>query len=206
MGLTVATGSNGVMEQWSNGKQTISLLHPFATPLLHDNTRDCHRAHPFATSDCTESLVRGRFNTDCVHLERERLGDLLLHRTDVRRNSWGFCQQSGVNVHQLRIFLCGDGGDVSQNFNAAAAADRFIRVWKMAANVAHAQSAEDRVGDGVRKDIGIGVAFQSALVWNLDATKNQFASTRQAMRVVANPATERAHNFKSITPLEAIML
>ena len=99
-----------------------------------------------------------------------------------------------------------DGRDVSQNFDAADPADRFVRVWKMLSNVAGAECAEDGVGDGVGKDVSIGMSFKSAVVRNFDTAENKFAPADEAMRVVTDAATKRTHNFKSMTPFDAMML
>jgi hypothetical protein len=73
-------------------------------------------------------------------------------------------------------------------------------------NVAGAECAEDGIGDGVGKNVSIGMSFQSAVMRNLDAAENKFAPAHQAMRVVTDAATKRTHNFKSMTPFDAMML
>ena len=95
---------------------------------------------------------------------------------------------------------------MTQDLDAADAADRFIGVWKMFTNVARAERAQNGIGDGVRENIGIGMSFEPALVRNFDAAENEFTAIDQAMRVVTDAATKRAHSFRSITPLEAMML
>ena len=89
----------------------------------------------------------------------------------------------------------------------ADSANRFIRIRKMMPDIAFADRAEQRIGNGMAEDVGIGMSLQSAVVRNLDAAENQFAALRQPMRVVTNAAANHAHhNFKSITPFDATML
>jgi hypothetical protein len=76
----------------------------------------------------------------------------------------------------------------------------------MFSDVAGAECAKDGVGDGVGHNVSIGMSFKSAVVRNLDAAENKFAPAHQAMRVVTDAAAERTHNFKSMTPFDAIML
>jgi hypothetical protein len=124
----------------------------------------------------------------------------------VRRNFRRFRQQCCVKVHDARVLLRRDRRYVSQNFDAADPAYRFVRVREMFSDVAGGECAEDGIGDGVGKNVSIGVSFQSLVMQNLNAAENKFAAAHQAMRVVTDAATKRLHNFKSMTPFDAMML
>src|SRR5438045_2211729 len=76
----------------------------------------------------------------------------------------------------------------------------------MLADIAGADCAQHCVGNRVREDIGIGMSFEAQPVRNRDSAENQSSTFGEAMRVVADSAADRAHSFKSITPLEATML
>lgn len=76
----------------------------------------------------------------------------------------------------------------------------------MLANIARADRAQHRVGDGMGEDIGIGMSFEAARVRDRDSAENQLSIFGEPMRVVADSAPDRGHSFKSITPLEATML
>ena len=76
-----------------------------------------------------------------------------------------------------------------QNFDAVDAANRFVRVWEMLADIAGADRAQQCIGDGVRQDVRVGMSFQSARVRNLDAAQDQLPSFSKAMYVVANSAS-----------------
>src|SRR4029453_16485486 len=163
-------------------------------------------AHSFATPDCSESFVRCRFDAHRVRFYAERGSDFFLHCRDVWRNFRCFRQQSYVNVHDARILLRRDGRDMSQDFDAADPANRFVRVREMFSDVAGTERAKDGIGDGGGKNASIGVSFKSAVVRNLDAAENEFAPAHQTMRVITDAAAKRAHNLKSITPFDAMML
>ena len=109
-------------------------------------------------------------------------------------------------IYYSRVLLRGDRCDVSQNFEAADSANRFVRVREMFSDVAGAERAEDGIGDGVGKNVSIRMSFKSARVRDLDAAENEFAPAYKAMRVVADTAAKRTHNFKSMTPFDAMML
>jgi len=43
-------------------------------------------------------------------------------------------------------------------------------------DVAFVNCAEQRIGDGMAKNVRIGMAFQSAVIRNLDTPENEFAT------------------------------
>ncbi len=90
----------------------------------------------------------------------------------MRRNFWRFRQHRGIDIHHSRIFLRGDCRSVTQNFNTADSANRFFRVGKMFSDVARSERAKNGVGDGVGKNIGIGMSFEPARMRNFDAAEN----------------------------------
>src|SRR4051812_40325218 len=56
----------------------------------------------------------------------------------------------------------------------------------MMADVAFADRAEDRVGDGVRENVGVRVAVKAVRMRNLHAAENERAAFRETMDVVAD--------------------
>src|SRR5439155_17685229 len=96
---------------------------------------------------------------------------------------------------------------VSQNLDAAHAANRFVGVWEVLADVARANRAQQRICDRVGQDVRVRMSFKPARVRDLHAAENQFSSCRKTMHVVADSApNHRGQSFKSMTPLEATML
>ena len=55
----------------------------------------------------------------------------------------------------------------------------------MTAQIALADRAEDRVGERMRRDVGIGMPAESLLVRNLDAAEDQPAACAQRMEIEA---------------------
>src|SRR5947208_12186568 len=76
----------------------------------------------------------------------------------------------------------------------------------MMSDIALAHRAEQRVRNRVADHVRIRMALQSAIVRNFDTAEDQFASRREAVCIVAISNAECAHSFKSITPLDAMML
>ena len=73
-----------------------------------------------------------------------------------------------------------------QDLQTRDAANRGVSVWKMKADVAFANRAEDRVRDGMRKDIRIAVPIEAETMGNLHAAEDQCAPSGKAMHVVAD--------------------
>src|SRR5438270_233172 len=84
--------------------------------------------------------------------------------------------------------------DSFRKLEAADPANRLIRIWKMPADVARAERAEQRVRDRMRQNICVRVSFQAVRVWNLDAAQNQFSSLRETMDVVTDAGSNHRTN------------
>src|SRR5260370_31299013 len=76
----------------------------------------------------------------------------------------------------------------------------------MLADITGADRAQHRVGDRVSEDIVIVLSLEAARMRDRDSAENQSSIFGEPMRVVSDSAPDRAHSFKSITPLEATML
>ena len=116
------------------------------------------------------------------------------------------------------------GGDefagVGEDFQTADAADGFIGIGEMVADVTFADGTEKGISDGVGQNIGVGVTLQTAMVRNEDATENEGASFAKAVDVVTEAGGDHAEVFsvqfsvfdqlgtkeaKSARPLVAVM-
>src|ERR1700759_3933049 len=76
----------------------------------------------------------------------------------------------------------------------------------MLSNVACANRAEEGIGNGMRQDISIGMAFQTASARNLDAAEDQFPAFAETVNIVSNTGAGHGQIFRSITPFEATTL
>src|SRR5207248_7218967 len=92
----------------------------------------------------------------------------------------------GIDIEHARSFVGKQFRHPFQNLDAADAANRLIRIWKMLANVACADRAEQGVRDRMRQNIRVRVSFQPVRVRDLDAAQNQFSLLREPMNVVTD--------------------
>jgi hypothetical protein len=51
-------------------------------------------------------------------------------------------------------------------------------------DIARTEGTEDRIGQSVEKDIGIGVTFEAPFVWNSHATKDEGSSWDERMNII----------------------
>ena len=100
----------------------------------------------------------------------------LSHRGHVRCDLWRFSDYGCINIEDARVFLGEQFSNTLQNFDAADAPNRFVGVWKMLSDVAGADRAEQRIGNRMRQNIGVGMSLEPAACANLDAAQDQFQS------------------------------
>src|SRR5262249_9479423 len=144
---------------------------------LNRCNRDC--SHPFALPDWAEFFVGRRFHAHVRFAYADRASNFLGHRTNVRGDFWRFGDECGVDIEDARSFVGMQFRHSFQNLDAADAAKRLIRIWKMPADVARADRAEQRIRDRMRQNIRVRVSFQPVRVWNLNAAQNQLSSLRE---------------------------
>ena len=82
----------------------------------------------------------------------------------------------------------------ARNASLAAPFQRGSVSGKVHADVAQRRRAQQRVGDGVRKNIGVGVALQAEFAGDGDASQNQRAARRKAMRIPAQAGANFTHS------------
>src|SRR5262249_28086041 len=77
-----------------------------------------------------------------------------------------------------------------------------IAIGKMPSEIALPQRTEDRIGERMRCNVGIRMSREPALIWNLDAAQDQFATLHQWMKVeaIANPDAHRIFPLSSRRP------
>ena len=76
----------------------------------------------------------------------------------------------------------------SRNFQRRRAAPAFVGGREMLADIAFADAAQKRVGDGMQPGIGIGMAFQPMVVRHLQAAEPDMIAVRESVHVIARCA------------------
>src|SRR5439155_25104103 len=156
---------------------------------VHFHASHCHRGNTHAAPDRPELFMCCRFDAYIGFATVDGIRNFLPHRGNVRRDLRLFSDNSCINVEHAGFLLRKQFAHVFQNIDAVDAANCFVRVWEMLADIAGADRAQQCICDGVRQDVRIRMSFQSARVGNLDAAKNQLPSFNKSMHIVANSAS-----------------
>ena len=65
-----------------------------------------------------------------------------------------------------------------------------IVVGKQPADVSHRRRSENRIGEGMTDDVGVGVALEAAFEGDANAGQNQIATGNQPVKIVAGPDSQ----------------
>src|SRR5205085_10534411 len=106
-----------------------------------------------------------------------------------------FEHDCGINVDNRVTALLREPDDAGQELQTVCTLPTRITIRKMHAQIALAQSAEDRVGNRVRQSVCIRVPFRAAQRFDGHAAQNERQPFRQTMRVVAD--ADAVHSLKS---------
>ena len=82
------------------------------------------------------------------------------------------------------------------------AANGFVRVREMVADVPGGHGAEQRVGDGVDEHVGVRVSVETFGVRNLDAAEHERAAFDQRVDIVTDTGENRGGHGRMISRLE----
>ena len=93
------------------------------------------------------------------------------HRIDVRNAKMAFNEQL---AHAL------------QKSQACGILPLRVGVWKMRANVAQPRGTQERIANGMRQCIAVGMPYWALVEWELDSAEDEFAAFSEAMQVVSD--------------------
>ena len=144
-------------------------------------------------------VVGGRRpHRDPRHLGAERGRERRAHRLAVRGDARRLHDHDRVDVHELPPARRGSAPRPARSRSMLdAPAQRRVVGGEQVADVLHARGAEQRVGDRVADQVGVGVALEAALGRDLDAGEHQPAARprtrgrRSRSRPAARPARSR---------------
>ena len=165
------------------------------------DTGDGHRRDALRAAKETEFLVRGRFHAHAAERQFQASGELLADGVEVRRDLRRFGDERGIYVNDAR-FVGGDQvHDAREDFRGTDAADGFVRVREMVADVPGGDRAEQRVGNRVDEDIRIGMAVETLIVRDLDAAEDQRSACDQRVYVVTDTGEDRGGHIRKSSGL-----
>jgi hypothetical protein len=76
--------------------------------------------------------------------------------------------------------------DSAENFLAINPLERGVCIRKVVSDIPFSCCAQERVGDGMREDIGVGMTVETAIVKDFNSAKDQLAAFGETMHIISN--------------------
>jgi hypothetical protein len=109
----------------------------------------------------------------------------------------GFRKQGSIQIEDGGLTFLGKAGGLGEKDGAGGSLPVGVGVGKVGANIARGESAEDSIGEGMKKDIGIAVTVETEVVGNGDTAEDQGAARNQRMNVVTHAHTQHGKIMSS---------
>jgi hypothetical protein len=140
----------------------------------------------FSTAGEAEHFVGGGLYADATGRDAEGGGDVFAHGGDVGGHLWRLGDDGGIDIDDAGVLGGEDEGDALEDLDGADAANGFVGIREMVADVAFANGTECGIGDGVAEGVGVGMAIEAGIVRYIDAAEDEFAAANEAVDVVAD--------------------
>src|SRR5580704_2429849 len=149
-------------------------------------------------TDGTQTLGRFKFHRHLVDMEPQRLRQLPSDCGAMIFQLGPLENHSGIHVRDSIALRAHQVARVTQEHQTVAVLPAWIGVGKVHTDIAQSGRAKQRIGDGVRENIGVGMAFQSKIRWNDDAAQNHWTARGDAMDVPALADAETQDSTRAV--------
>jgi hypothetical protein len=148
----------------------------------------------FAAANGVDAFVGFGFEVNSFRGKAQRFGEHFAHLGEMRAKLRALKDHNGVDVLDGKVPFVKKLANVFEKVKAVRAFPLGIAIWEMRANVAEAGGAEERIANGVREDVAVGMPDRPFAEGNYDAADDEIAASGEAMQVVANSAA-KAHDL-----------
>jgi hypothetical protein len=152
------------------------------------------RGDSFAAANGVDTFVGFGFEVNSFWGKAQRLGEHFAHLGEMRAKLRALKDHNGVDMLDGKPPFVKKLANVFEKVKAVRAFPFGIAIREMRANVAEAGRAEERIANGVREDVAIGMPDRPLAEGNYDAADDEIAASGEAMQVVANSAA-KAHDL-----------
>src|SRR6476659_6941807 len=125
----------------------------------------------FAAAGKAQAFGCGGLDADPGGIEFQDLRDPGLHRVAMRPDFGPFADDGDIDMIDDAAPGRHQGRGVVEELPGRRAAPTLIGWREMLADIAFADTAEQRIGDGMQSDIGVGMTFQAVTVREFDAAQ-----------------------------------
>src|SRR4051794_11082903 len=150
------------------------------------------RSDAFLAAGKAESLAGGRLDGDAGDVDARDLGNARAHGVTQRADLRPFADQRNLEVGDPAAAR-GDALDgVGEKFVGRGALPLHVAGWKVRADVAVRQRAEDGVDQRMQSDIAVGMGEKAACVRDADAADHQVIAVAEGVHVIAGAGPDVA--------------
>jgi hypothetical protein len=97
---------------------------------------------------------------------------------------WSFGEKGGVHIQDRGLFFFGESGGFGEEEGTCDIFPFRVGVREVGSDIARTEGSENRIGESVEKDIGIGVPFEAPFVGYCDPAKDERASRNERMNII----------------------
>src|SRR5262249_56561396 len=115
-------------------------------------------------SDNAGRFIGGGLDARPANVEAKALGELRAYRVPVRPDAWALADEGEIDVNDHTATLFDPRRSVLEEYFRCYAAPALVRWWKMNADIAVGDRAEQRVGDCMHANIGVAVADEFPVI------------------------------------------
>jgi hypothetical protein len=155
---------------------------------------DSGHADAFGAADEAEMVGRRCLEADALEWDAEHRRQRFTHRRAVLREFRLLGDNGDVDILETAATVAKQGHGMLDEGARFRTTPTLVVRRKELADVSGSESAEDRVGDGVKDGIGVGVTFQAAAISNADAGQQErpFFVERVNVDPLTDPETQIA--------------
>ena len=132
-----------------------------------------------------QMLSGGGFYAHLVNVDTHSMGQVLAHLIAERRELGGLRRNNAIDIDDIETEFAHVVRNARQQHHGIGARIRRVGIGEQFADIARTRSAEQRVGDGMRKHVGIGMPQKPLMMRNVDTTQNKFAALRECVHIEA---------------------
>ena len=168
-------------------------LETQARPARQQNRGAGHGGDAFAAADEAQPFHGRRLDADASRIDAEYGGDGLAHGAAVRADLRRLAQERHVDVGDAPAQFAHARGRIGEKDARGGAAPGRVARREVLADVAVADGAEQRVGECMQPDVGVGVPFEAMRVRDLHAAQPDVIAGGEAMHVEAGAVARLAY-------------
>src|SRR6267143_921121 len=158
---------------WSGSNRSldpVSVLWSLSVTPLFDQS-DRLRRDAMAAAQRAQAFRRGRLDAHDVSLQPQPPGDVPLHLDQHEVQPWLLGDHRGVDVDDLVAGLLQQARRKLEQIHSGHTLPLWVRFREVLADVTERGRAEQRVDDGVREYVRIGMSFEAERMLDMDAAK-----------------------------------